>query len=226
MSMGNMNAASSAAADAAKQDNQTRRPEVPVRLIRGGNEDIAIGENSLLEGSFETQGSIFVDGAAVNADLRASQLSIGASGRVEGQASVLRAEIAGVFDGTLECSGEVILRSSSRIAGEVKMREAGHASRRCHRCADTCHRRQRRGRGEVSARCRHRPGRAGIRHPSMDAAALQAGDPDDVRCGAFARPGGARRADFLRRAPALIEAGLFERMLLSFGEGLCGEASP
>src|SRR3989338_583063 len=120
MSMGNMNAASSAAADAAKQDNQTRRPEVPVRLIRGGNEDIAIGENSLLEGSFETQGSIFVDGAAVNADLRASQLSIGASGRVEGQASVLRAEIAGVFDGTLECSGEVILRSSSRIAGEVK----------------------------------------------------------------------------------------------------------
>lgn len=120
MSMGNMNAASSAAADAAKQDNQTRRPEAPVRLIRGGNEDIAIGENSLLEGSFETQGSIFVDGAAVNADLRASQLSIGASGRVEGQASVLRAEIAGVFDGTLECSGEVILRSSSRIAGEVK----------------------------------------------------------------------------------------------------------
>lgn len=120
MSMGNMNTASSAAADAAKQDNQTRRPEAPVRLIRGGNEDIAIGENSLLEGSFETQGSIFVDGAAVNADLRASQLSIGASGRVEGQASVLRAEIAGVFDGTLECSGEVILRSSSRIAGEVK----------------------------------------------------------------------------------------------------------
>ena len=120
MSMGNMNTASSAAADAAKQDGQTRRPEAPVRLIRGGNEDIAIGENSLLEGSFETQGSIFVDGAAVNADLRASQLSIGASGRVEGQASVLRAEIAGVFDGTLECSGEVILRSSSRIAGEVK----------------------------------------------------------------------------------------------------------
>lgn len=120
MSMGNMNTASSAAADAARQDNQTRRPEAPVRLIRGGNEDIAIGENSLLEGSFETQGSIFVDGAAVNADLRASQLSIGASGRVEGQASVLRAEIAGVFDGTLECSGEVILRSSSRIAGEVK----------------------------------------------------------------------------------------------------------
>src|SRR5690606_32865689 len=93
---------------------------MPVRLLRAGNEDITIGENSVLEGSFETQGAMFVDGAAVNADLRATQLSIGATGRVEGQASVLRAEIAGTFDGTLECAGEVILRSSSRIAGEIK----------------------------------------------------------------------------------------------------------
>src|SRR5690554_4855794 len=93
---------------------------MPVRLLRAGNEDITIGENSVLEGSFETQGAMFVDGAAVNADLRATQLSIGATGRVEGQASVLRAEIAGTFDGMLECAGEVILRSSSRISGEIK----------------------------------------------------------------------------------------------------------
>ncbi|MFA7584628.1 MAG: polymer-forming cytoskeletal protein [Novosphingobium sp.] len=105
----------------ARQDNaQPRRADMPVRLLRAGNEDITIGENSVLEGSFETQGAMFVDGAAVNADLRATQLSIGATGRVEGQASVLRAEIAGTFDGTLECAGEVILRSSSRIAGEIK----------------------------------------------------------------------------------------------------------
>lgn len=105
----------------ARQDNaQSRRADMPVRLLRAGNEDITIGENSVLEGSFETQGAMFVDGAAVNADLRATQLSIGATGRVEGQASVLRAEIAGTFDGVLECAGEVILRSSSRIAGEIK----------------------------------------------------------------------------------------------------------
>lgn len=97
-----------------------RRTDIPVRLLRAGNEDITIGENSVLEGSFETQGAMFVDGAAVNADLRATQLSIGATGRVEGQASVLRAEIAGTFDGSLDCAGEVILRSSSRIAGEIK----------------------------------------------------------------------------------------------------------
>lgn len=113
----------SAAADQPGGKHETahqRRGDMPVRLLRAGNEDITIGENSVLEGSFETQGAMFVDGAAVNADLRATQLSIGATGRVEGQASVLRAEIAGTFDGALECAGEVILRSSSRISGEIK----------------------------------------------------------------------------------------------------------
>ena len=112
-----------ASADQPGAKHQTahqRRSDMPVRLLRSGNEDITIGENSVLEGSFETQGAMFVDGAAVNADLRATQLSIGATGRVEGQASVLRAEIAGTFDGALECAGEVILRSSSRISGEIK----------------------------------------------------------------------------------------------------------
>lgn len=98
----------------------SKRGDAPVHLLRAGNEDITIGENSVLEGSFETQGAMFVDGAAINADLHATQLSIGATGRVEGQATVLRAEIAGAFDGSLECSGEVILRSSSRIGGELK----------------------------------------------------------------------------------------------------------
>ncbi len=116
----NESSLSSSSGHAAKSDQARAKSNSPVRLLRAGNEDITIGENSVLEGSFETQGSMFVDGAAVNADLNAAQLSIGATGRVEGQASVLRAEIAGAFEGVLECSGEVILRSSSRIAGEVR----------------------------------------------------------------------------------------------------------
>jgi cytoskeletal protein CcmA (bactofilin family) len=117
----NIKASASADQPGAKHEAaHQRRGDMPVRLLRAGNEDITIGENSVLEGSFETQGAMFVDGAAVNADLRATQLSIGATGRVEGQASVLREEIAGTFDGALECAGEVILRSSSRISGEIK----------------------------------------------------------------------------------------------------------
>ncbi len=122
MTLTNSNAATGAATGIGPKGDtgHSSRQDAPVRLLRAGNEDITIGENSVLEGSFDTQGSMFVDGAAINADLRAAQLSIGATGRVEGQATVLRAEIAGTFDGTLMCSGEVILRSSSRISGELK----------------------------------------------------------------------------------------------------------
>jgi cytoskeletal protein CcmA (bactofilin family) len=91
-----------------------------VRVMRAGSEDIVVGENSSLEGTFETQGSMFVDGSMSKADLTTSLLSIGASGSVEGSANVSRAEIAGSFDGRLTVSGEVILRSTSHVTGEIQ----------------------------------------------------------------------------------------------------------
>jgi cytoskeletal protein CcmA (bactofilin family) len=91
-----------------------------VRVLRAGSEDIVVGENSSLEGSFETQGSMFVDGMMSRADLKTCLLSIGVAGSVEGSANADRAEIAGTFDGRLVVNGEVILRSSSHITGEIQ----------------------------------------------------------------------------------------------------------
>jgi len=91
-----------------------------VRVMRAGSEDIVVGENSSLEGSFETQGSMFVDGSLTRADLKTALLSIGTSGSVEGSATVSRAEIAGSFDGQLMVTGEVILRSTSHVTGEIQ----------------------------------------------------------------------------------------------------------
>lgn len=91
-----------------------------VRVLRAGSEDIVVGENSSLEGSFETHGSMFVDGIMSHADLKTSLLSIGVAGSVEGSAHADRAEIAGRFDGRLAVSGEVILRSSSHVTGEIQ----------------------------------------------------------------------------------------------------------
>ncbi|KAB7742112.1 hypothetical protein F2P47_02235 [Parvibaculum sedimenti] len=91
-----------------------------VRVLRAGSEDIVVGENSSLEGSFETQGSMFVDGMMSRADLRTCLLSIGVAGSVEGSAHADRAEIAGRFEGQLVVSGEVILRSSSHVTGEIQ----------------------------------------------------------------------------------------------------------
>ncbi|MGV8997316.1 MAG: bactofilin family protein [Parvibaculaceae bacterium] len=96
-----------------------RHTTATMRVMRAGSEDIVVGENSSLEGSFETQGSMFVDGSLMGADLRTSLLSIGVSGSVAGNAHVSRAEIAGTFDGQLIVSGEVILRSTSHVTGEI-----------------------------------------------------------------------------------------------------------
>ena len=96
-----------------------KRGRPPVRMMRSGSEDIVVGENSALEGSFETQGSMFVDGNLMGADLRAMLLSIGTTGSVAGKANVTRAEIAGAFDGHLNAEGEVILRATAHVSGEI-----------------------------------------------------------------------------------------------------------
>lgn len=96
-----------------------KRGRPPVRMMQSGSEDIVIGENSALEGSFETQGSMFVDGNLMGTDLRAMLLSIGAAGSVAGKANVTRAEIAGTFDGHLNAEGEVILRATAHVSGEI-----------------------------------------------------------------------------------------------------------
>ncbi len=96
-----------------------KRNNTTLRMMRAGSEDIVVGENSSLEGSFETQGSMFVDGSLMGADLKTTLLSIGAAGSVAGNAQVTRAEIAGTFDGHLNVTGEVILRSTSHVTGEI-----------------------------------------------------------------------------------------------------------
>ena len=101
------------------RQDMKRHNTATMRVMRAGSEDIVVGENSSLEGSFETQGSMFVDGSLMGADLRTTLLSIGVSGSVAGNAHVSRAEIAGTFDGQLIVSGEVILRSTSHVTGEI-----------------------------------------------------------------------------------------------------------
>jgi cytoskeletal protein CcmA (bactofilin family) len=110
---------SALADDETKDKPQKTQSTANVRVMRAGNEDIVVGENASLDGRFDTKGSMYVDGSVWNADLRAAVLSISTTGHVEGVAHVERAEISGVFEGKLNCSGEVILRASSYLSGEI-----------------------------------------------------------------------------------------------------------
>lgn len=97
--------------------------EVVAKIHRANSEDIHIGEKTSFEGSFDTQGTIFVDGHLTKASVQAWQLSIGPRGCLEGEVTVNRAEIGGEFSGRLTVAAELVLRSSARIAGEIACAE-------------------------------------------------------------------------------------------------------
>ena len=97
--------------------------DVPAKILRACNEDIHIGENSSFEGSFETQGAIFVDGALTKARIQASQLSVGPNGKLEGEVAVSSAEIAGAFAGRMVVTSTLVLRSTAKVEGEIECAE-------------------------------------------------------------------------------------------------------
>lgn len=99
---------------------QTGDSEGPAaKIIRAGSEDIHIGENTSFEGSFATQGKIFIDGQLTKARVQATQLSIGPRGRLDGEVSVSRAEVGGAFSGRMTVETELVLRSTARMDGEI-----------------------------------------------------------------------------------------------------------
>jgi len=93
------------------------------KILRARNEDIHIGENSSFEGSFETEGAIFVDGALTKAKIQASQLSVGPNGKLEGEVAVSSAEIAGAFAGRMVVTSALVLRSTAKVEGEIECAE-------------------------------------------------------------------------------------------------------
>lgn len=101
-----------------------RQAEGPAaKILRAGSEDIHIGENTTFEGSFETRGTIFVDGQLTKARVQASQLSVGPRGKLEGEVAVSRAEIGGAFSGRITVTSELVLRSTARVEGEIACAE-------------------------------------------------------------------------------------------------------
>ncbi len=84
------------------------------------SEDIHVGPNTQLSGGFSTDGMMIVDGRVDSADVAADRLVLSHIGELEGNATVQRAEISGIFNGTLVASDEVIVRPTARISGTVR----------------------------------------------------------------------------------------------------------
>ena len=78
-----------------------------------------IGENSVLEGTFEVTGNLRVDGK-FSGKLRVTEtLVVGKNGLVDAKVTTKNAVIAGTIKGDLNSSEKITLQSGSRLEGEM-----------------------------------------------------------------------------------------------------------
>lgn len=78
-----------------------------------------IGENSVLEGTFEVTGNLRVDGK-FSGKLRVTEtLVVGKNGLVDAKVAARNAVIAGTIKGDINSTEKITLQSGSRLEGEM-----------------------------------------------------------------------------------------------------------
>jgi cytoskeletal protein CcmA (bactofilin family) len=81
-----------------------------------------IGEGTTLKGDVKVEGSIEIDGDYEGAIDATDTLIVGASGKVDGDATVANAVIGGHMYGNVFASGKIELRRGSQLLGDIKTR--------------------------------------------------------------------------------------------------------
>lgn len=95
-----------------------RNSETPRGAKQVGT-DTVLGPGAQLTGDLEVQGSVRVDGY-LKGNLRAQgSVTVGPSGKVEGDISVQDAFVAGAVQGKIEAKGKVELKATARVEGDI-----------------------------------------------------------------------------------------------------------
>jgi cytoskeletal protein CcmA (bactofilin family) len=78
-----------------------------------------IGENSMLDGTFEVTGNLRVDGKFTGKLRVTETLVVGKNGLVDAKVEARNAVVAGTIKGDLNASEKITLQSGSRLEGEM-----------------------------------------------------------------------------------------------------------
>lgn len=78
-----------------------------------------IPKNFKFDGKIEFTGSLILNGEFHGDIIKGERLEIGATGRLEGNAEVERADISGHFKGTLRIRQELLLHKTAVVEGEI-----------------------------------------------------------------------------------------------------------
>jgi cytoskeletal protein CcmA (bactofilin family) len=84
--------------------------------------ELVVGEGVVLNGSLEVPNKALVLGA-INGDLKVHSLAVGSTGKIEGKVDCQIADIAGHVKDDLRVHELLIVRSSSRISGNIFYKE-------------------------------------------------------------------------------------------------------
>ncbi len=88
--------------------------------LNGGQINTIIGKGSTLEGTFNINNSLRVDGSIKGKLTVGDSLTVGKEGVIEADIKTKKATVAGRITGTLEASERVVLESSSTLQGDLK----------------------------------------------------------------------------------------------------------
>ena len=90
---------------------------------RGAGELNFIGEGTILEGKIETKGSLRIDGKVKGAVRTADTLTIGMSGKVEGEVFARDAVVGGRIEGNISVEDKLVLEAKSVLIGNLKAKK-------------------------------------------------------------------------------------------------------
>ena len=123
--------AASAAATSAKPTlapSPAARPASPTagrptgRAEAGEKRVLQLGKGISIQGSVAEAERIVIEGTMESQLLQCRELAISHSGVFKGEVQVEDADIAGVFDGTLNATGSLIIRATGRVLGVARAR--------------------------------------------------------------------------------------------------------
>lgn len=107
-------------ADTARSSDMTRRlVEAPAPRNDGELRKLTVGREISLQGEITNCDQLIVEGS-VTANLTCQEVTIMDSGVLKGAVELGAVEVRGLFEGTLNVSGRLLIRSTGRVVGKVR----------------------------------------------------------------------------------------------------------
>ncbi len=108
-----------AAPAAASAASEPRAPAHKDETAKEEQSRLLVGEGIKLKGEITNCAELVIEGA-VDARVEARRFQVSNNGTFSGECNVEEADIAGQFDGTLNCRGKLIVRSTGKLKGTLR----------------------------------------------------------------------------------------------------------